>query len=158
MRTLLIASSLFFWGIHCSHADISRDFFCLSVASQNAHAEFEVLATDVAVDPELASKYRKEIQQYLLSLVEKGALVQIETKFQSPDDLGEEKQNSFMEDLIDIATSMAPKYGYYTSLEMVGCGVGLKLRNIQRDEPIAWTFSVPKEYEKRIQTMIALYK
>lgn len=145
MKIILVSLCIILtFALNCFSCEHDKILFKLSVVSQNANADFECLASDVAPPPDLILSYVKKIDVLLDTLVDKGHFKKEKLELKAPKNMSLKEQERLSEVIEGFSSILALKYGMYSSREMLDFGLRRGLVDAASNEPIVLNIRMPK--------------
>lgn len=159
MRILIVSlyATLAF-SLNCFGCEHDKILFKLSVVSQNANADFECLASDVAPSRSLILSYAKKIDALLDSLVNQGYFKNEKIELKSPKDLSLQEQAELSKIVGNFLSVLALRYGMYSSREMLDFGLRRGVINVETDQPIVLNVRMPNKTMEKFLMQIQKFK
>jgi hypothetical protein len=124
--------------------DITQDeFFNLSVAAQNAHHKKDrLLQLTGDIEPGLMEENFRKLDLLFDAMVKKNSLKRKVFKLLPPKELDRKEG---LELIVKFVDKISKKYGYYTSLEMLGLGVKFNASIHNKEQPIEIVIHLPQD-------------
>jgi len=158
MKIILVSLYVAFsFSLDCLGGDCLI-LFKISVISQNANAEFDSLAPDVARSPGIMLNYAKRIDVLLNSLVDKGSFSKESVELKAPKNMSIQEQNELSEIVVDYSALLALEYGMYSSLEMLDFGLRRGLIDDADKKTIVLNIRMPKKRMAKFVSQIQKFK
>ncbi len=122
----------------------------LSVACQNAQAEFERVGANTAISPDFVTEYIETINASLDALVASGYLNQAEYNMKNPSEMTEKELDNLSDVLLGFVDKLYKQYGYYSALEMVDMGVYRRISTVRKGDKFSLKVRIPEKYAKEL--------
>ena len=126
----------------------------LSVACQNAQANFEMCGPNGSLDPIFVREYIKTINSSLDALVDSGYLVKKNYIIKNPTQMPEKELDDMYNVFRNIINKLSIKYGYYSAKEMVDIGARQRISIVQKGDIFSVCIRLPKQYMKEFEKNI----